>query len=211
MMKKMYTVSTMQLLCSRCCWKVDNKSRTSWICHDFRAATENKVEEMKWCPGIMPPFSKLLKAPKLPVSTWLTPKVSRFPLPLSSLPLEWNGDRGLVKTESADSLYPVIRTSVGFTEAKKEYKLDPVRHLSVFFPSQSVKLPGNYHESNHASFEQWSIRLLNFVNISLTCFTKWLFWTRMSPKKRKKFDLMGGLRSIHSEVARDGLSNGSCG
>lgn len=159
----MYTVSTMQLLCSRCCWKVDNKSRTSWICHDFRAATENKVEEMKWCPGIMPPFSKLLKAPKLPVSTWLTPKVSRFPLPLSSLPLEWNGDHGLVKTESADSLYPVIRTSVGFTEAKKEYKLDLVRHLGVFFPSQSVKLPGNYHESNHASFEQWSNRLLNFV------------------------------------------------
>lgn len=205
-MTKVYIVSNMQLLLSRCCWKVDNKCKTSSICHDFRA-TGNKVEEMKWCPGIMPPFSKFLKAPKLPVSTWLTPKVSSFLLPLSSLPLEWNGDRGLVKTESVDSLYPVICTSAGFTEAKKEYKLNIACHYSLSFSLSECKASRKsslcFIMTHHCSpFEQCSNRLLNLV-ISTALSAEWPLWIWMS--KKEKFNPTRGLRTTHSRVPRDGV------
>lgn len=51
----------------------------------------------------------------------------------------------------------------GFYRSQKGIQIRPSPSFRCFFPSQSAKLPGNYHESNHASFEQWSNRLLNFV------------------------------------------------
>lgn len=36
------------------------------------------------------------------------------------LPSEWNGDYGLVKTESVDNLCLVISTSTGLSQAKKD-------------------------------------------------------------------------------------------
>lgn len=66
--------------------------------------------------------SKLLKAPKLPISTWLTPQTTLSPVSFhldSDLPPRWNGDRGFVKTGSVHGLCLVISTSTGLTEAKK--------------------------------------------------------------------------------------------
>lgn len=48
---------------------------------DLSAATDNNKEEIQQCLGTMILFYKLLKSPKLPISTWLTPKASPFPLP----------------------------------------------------------------------------------------------------------------------------------
>lgn len=72
----------------------------------------------------------------------------------------------------------------GFYRSQKGIQIRPSPSFKWFFPSQSVKLPGNYHESNHASFEQWSNRLLNFVIFLRLVLQSDYFWTRMSQKTR---------------------------
>lgn len=120
-------------------------------------------------------FPKLLKAPKLPVSTWLTPQTTPPPVSLhldSDLPSRWNGDRGFVESESVHGLCLVISTSTGLTEAKKGSNLDTP---SLCFPPHIFLRTELHHDP---AFELCFYQLLNFAIFSkLSNFLTWLLWT----------------------------------
>lgn len=102
----------------------------------------------------------------------------------SDLPSEWNGDCGLVKTKSVDSLRLIISTSTGSAEAKKEYieNLDMLTLPRLSFPPQSWR--GN--EIIIVLHRNPTVVLLKNVQ---TSFQSWLFSWNTLPTLHDYFEL----------------------
>lgn len=98
----------------------------------------------------------------------------------------------------------------GFYRSQKGIQIRPGPSFRCFFPLSKRKASGKLSWVQSCVFWTMIKSTIKFRDFSPTCFTKWLLWTRMSQKTRNLI-WWGGLRSIHSKVLRDGLSNGSCG